>query len=230
LLIPVSYAHAASADLAWDPPMDGGSVVGYIVFWSITSGSYDDVDSVEVVGETSATVTELDESKDHYFIVRAYNSAGIGPASNEVVMEANSDSFQDDVTSDGTSDGTSNETSSNSTIGGGGGGCFIATAAYGSIFEPQVVILREFRDCFLLNNSIGKAFVKLYYSYSPPIAKIIADHECLRFAVRWGLLPIIGFSWAFLNLGLVSTLILIFIFSSGLAIIGGFRMKINRQG
>jgi len=226
LLIPVSCAHAPSADLAWDPPMDGGSVVGYIVYWSITSGSYDDVDSMEVVGETSATVTELDEFMDQYFIVRAYNDAGIGPASNEVVMEANSDSFYDDATSNG----TSNETSSNSTIGGGGGGCFIATAAYGSIFEPQVVILREFRDCFLLNNSIGKAFVKLYYSYSPPIAKIISDHEYIRFAVRWGLLPIIGFSWAFLNLGLVSTLILIFIFSSGLAVIGGFRMKINRQG
>ncbi|MFQ5454663.1 MAG: C25 family cysteine peptidase [Nitrospirota bacterium] len=75
--------------------------------------------------------------------------------------------------------------------GGGGGGCFIATAAYGSYIEPHVMILREFRDRYLLTNNIGRKFVFLYYKYSPPIADIIAGSPLLRFAVRIFLLPLI---------------------------------------
>ena len=101
LFIYTSYLHAAEVDLAWDAPLDGGAVGGYIVYWSTTSGSSSHVDSVEVVGETSATVTGMDETEDHYFIVKAYNSAGVGSASNEVFMEANSDFFHDDVSDEG---------------------------------------------------------------------------------------------------------------------------------
>lgn len=217
LSVTASYTRAASVDMGWDAPIDGGEVVGYLVYWSITSGSYDDVDSIEIVGKTSATVTELDESRTHYFIVRAYNSAGIGPASNEITIETYSDSFYDDSPSDSeSSDGD-----------GGGGGCFIATAAYGSPFEAHVSILREFRDKLLLGTPPGKAFVNFYYQYSPPIARIISEHESLRLAVRWVLLPLIGFSWAILNLGLINTLIMIFIFSSGLITIIGSGRKIN---
>jgi hypothetical protein len=48
--------------------------------------------------------------------------------------------------------------------GGGGGGCFIATASYGSQVEPQVKILREFRDRFLLTNSVGRTVLHFYYT------------------------------------------------------------------
>jgi len=80
---------------------------------------------------------------------------------------------------------------SNATAAGGGGGCFIATAAYGSSLEPEVVELREFRDRYLLTNPAGKAFVELYYRISPPVAAIIAEHEILKTAVRCGLAPVV---------------------------------------
>jgi len=40
--------------------------------------------------------------------------------------------------------------------------CFIATAAYGSPMQLHVKDLREFRDQFLLRNSVGIAFVDIY--------------------------------------------------------------------
>jgi len=83
--------------------------------------------------------------------------------------------------------------------GSSGGGCFIATAAYGSLLEPQVALLREFRDSFLLTNAPGKAFVSLYYTYSPPIADYIAEHEFLQQVVRVLLLPLIGISYLLVN-------------------------------
>jgi subtilisin family serine protease len=96
-------------------------------------------------------------------------------------------------------------TSSGTSGGGGGGGCFIATAAYGSYEAPYVKILRKMRDRFLLTNAAGKAFVNLYYTYSPPIADIIANHHRLKIAVRIGLLPLVGISWLALKTGVLFT-------------------------
>ncbi len=76
--------------------------------------------------------------------------------------------------------------------GGGGGGCFIATAAFGSPLAPQVQLLRNFRERFLLPRAAGRMFVELYYALSPPLAEVIAESEMLRAIVRAGLIPIIG--------------------------------------
>jgi len=77
--------------------------------------------------------------------------------------------------------------------------CFIATAAYGSPLEPHVKILREFRDTYLLSNSMGQGFVDAYYRYSPPIADFIAKHNALRSVVRVGLMPAVGMSYVALH-------------------------------
>ena len=64
------------------------------------------------------------------------------------------------------------------------GGCFIATAAYGTPAAEQIDVLREFRDTVLLENTAGSQFVALYYQLSPPIANFIAGNELLRTLVR----------------------------------------------
>ena len=97
--------------------------------------------------------------------------------------------------------------------GGGGGGCFIATAAYGSSVEPHVEILRRVRDRFLLNNRIGKSFVNFYTKYSPTAADFIVGHDILRMFVRMGLFPLVGIGWVALKFGPVFTLSLMLLFS-----------------
>jgi len=56
----------------------------------------------------------------------------------------------------------------------GGGGCLIATAAYGSELSSQVQFLREIRDNTVLGTDSGNAFMgtfnSMYYSFSPTIA------------------------------------------------------------
>lgn len=89
--------------------------------------------------------------------------------------------------------------------GGSGGGCFIATAAYGSYLSDEVVALRGFRDKYLISNFelqiakfkiiipnvVGKAFVTFYYKYSPPIADYIKKHEAARITTKYILMPIV---------------------------------------
>ena len=90
--------------------------------------------------------------------------------------------------------------------GGGGGGCFIATAAFGSYWEPNVMTLRQFRDEYLLTNWLGTRFIDAYYKYSPPMADYISAHDGLRFIIRIGFLPLIGFSWLATNYGMIAAM------------------------
>lgn len=71
------------------------------------------------------------------------------------------------------------------------GGCFIATAAYGTPMHPQVSRLRDFRNQHLLGNAPGRWLVATYYRHSPGIAELIGRHEALRTVVRGALWPVV---------------------------------------
>ncbi len=74
---------------------------------------------------------------------------------------------------------------------GGGGGCFIATAAYGTSTAHEINVLRSFRDNVLMKESSGRSFISFYYRVSPTIAKMIAKSRVLKFATRALLAPVI---------------------------------------
>ena len=86
------------------------------------------------------------------------------------------------------------------------GSCFIATAAYGSPLAPHVQALRDFRDRHLRRSSLGRAFIRLYEEYSPPLAALIARHQSLRLAARVALTPLVlavEYPWRALGLAVL---------------------------
>lgn len=67
------------------------------------------------------------------------------------------------------------------------GGCFIATACYGSYDHPDVLVLRRYRDERLLMTPLGRGLVSLYYAVSPPLARWLSG-TALASAIRRTLL------------------------------------------
>jgi len=78
--------------------------------------------------------------------------------------------------------------------GSSGGPCFIATAAFGSNLQDDVVALTRFRDQYLLKYRAGMAFVSLYYRFSPALASYIGKHDSLRAVARVVLYPMVRWS------------------------------------
>jgi hypothetical protein len=77
-----------------------------------------------------------------------------------------------------------------------GGGCLIATAAYGTELAPQVQLLREIRNNVLSQTSSGvsfmSAFNSIYYSFSPTIADFERSNPIFKEAVRIAIIPLIS--------------------------------------
>lgn len=60
------------------------------------------------------------------------------------------------------------------------GGCYVATAVYGSYDCPQVWTLRRYRDNQLASTWYGRAFIHTYYAISPTIVKWFGDTQWFK--------------------------------------------------
>lgn len=60
------------------------------------------------------------------------------------------------------------------------GGCYVATAVYGSYDCPQVWTLRRFRDNTLAETWYGRAFIRAYYAVSPTLVKWFGKTEWFK--------------------------------------------------
>ena len=76
-----------------------------------------------------------------------------------------------------------------------GGGCLIATAAFGSELSPQVQLLREIRDNSVLSTQSGTSFMtgfnQFYYSFSPTIADWERQNSVFKEMVRISITPLL---------------------------------------
>jgi peptidyl-prolyl cis-trans isomerase B (cyclophilin B) len=83
-----------------------------------------------------------------------------------------------------------NETQNN------GGGCLIATAAFGTELASQIQFLREIRDNTVLGTHSGVAFMSVfnsfYYSFSPTIADLERQNPMFKEVVKIAIMPLIS--------------------------------------
>ena len=139
-------------------------------------GRFSPIDTAPGVAGTGTTVSYKDTSVTagifYYYRVRARNIHGYSPYSNKAMTLTPGGDF-------GVTDDDS---------------CFIATAAYGSPHNRCIDLLRTFRDEHLMDHAIGKRWVQLYYRYSPPMARFIADHPAVSKGVRLILFPLVALS------------------------------------
>lgn len=77
-----------------------------------------------------------------------------------------------------------------------GGGCLIATAAYGSELAPQIQQLREIRDNTILSTQSGTTFMsgfnQFYYSFSPIVADLERENPIFKETVKIAITPMLS--------------------------------------
>ena len=71
-----------------------------------------------------------------------------------------------------------------------GGGCFIATAAWGGADGPELGLLRRLRDEHLRRWGAGRWLIARYGEFSPPAARYLSAGPWLRPLVRAALRPV----------------------------------------
>jgi len=174
--------------------IDVGTIVNFVnedaVMHTITSGTPYDGPS----GEFDSGLIGIVTSENNTFSKKFYESGTfdyfcmIHPwAAGTIIVETGSESEKSiDVYQTTTeSDPSSSE----------GGGCLIATAAYGSEMAPQVQFLREIRDNTVLQTQSGTSFMtafnSFYYTFSPTVADYERENPVFKEAVKIGLTPLL---------------------------------------
>lgn len=208
----VTTVYAEDFTFQWvgSPPQD--LVVKYRIYWRSDDTWYNAEDMEEI------PIENLSDPENPEWTLRIYpaiNSDELYFAATAVDNYGSESDYSNEVSSlSGNMSGSGPES------GNDGGECFIATAAYGSYMEAHVMILRKFRDRFMLTHPAGRTLIRLYYTCSPPFAYFIAEHQALRAVTRWVLLPLVGVSWVTLQLDPFKFLVLMILFSSVCGMIG----------
>ena len=114
--------YSAQVTLEWQA--SSGNVAGYNVYRGTSSRDYDV--TLDVGNWTSVTIADLEDSEAYYFAVTAYD------------QEDNESGYSNEACINCASQGTTNSSGRD----GGGGGCFINTAIYGSI-RSNIVTLKS---------------------------------------------------------------------------------------
>src|SRR3954471_8087132 len=96
LVVAVTTAHAATATASWNPNPEP-DIAGYKLSYGTSSGSYS---TTVGVGKVTSYVVQVVAGQTYYFVVRAYNTAGLlSPPSSEVAFAAATTTLVPTITS-----------------------------------------------------------------------------------------------------------------------------------
>ncbi len=137
--------------------------------------------------KSSGNITEISANAGG----SSYTDNAFSKADEVVLLIANTSRVYESANANFSTDGLTPPVTPMPVVSGSSSHCFVATAAYGSYLHPQVQLLRNFRDEYLLTNTPGRAFVAFYYRNSPPLADFIARHPVLRGITRLALTPLV---------------------------------------
>ena len=135
-------------------------------------------DTLEIIPKT------IHYSESNTFVTLEFNGMGTH------YLTISESAYQNAPQTDNSNDKASEDfTESN------GGGCLIATAAFGSEMTSQVQFLRELRDNTILQTQSGATFMtgfnQFYYSFSPVIADYERENPVFKEAVKLTLTPLL---------------------------------------
>ncbi len=166
-----------------DSPLTGSAFLNQIEF--IDTKTNEIVESFEL--EDNPFVIKIDSENQKLYATIINQGTVIA-----VDLEAN-EGYQQLVTSQ--SEESSQELDMTDNVD-NGGGCLIATAAYGTELAPQVQLLREIRDNTVMSTESGVAFMTgfntLYYSFAPAVADMERENPMFQEAVRAFITPMIS--------------------------------------
>ena len=132
------------------------------------------VDGVQVIHK-------LEEGYTNSFTVIEFNGTG----THDITISESAYQYTQNV------DDANDETAESN-----GGGCLIATAAFGSELASQIQFLRELRDNTVLQTQSGTTFMttfnQFYYSFSPAVADYERENPVFKEAVKLSLTPLLA--------------------------------------